>query len=297
MPTASFLLTPNHSLQSPVLAASGTLGFADTTEGLVDFAEVGAFVTPTLTVNPRLGNPMPRTVEVTGGLIHATGLPNLGVEAFVEQDLPRLRKLPCPIIVSICGETPEDWEQLGAMLERTEGVFALELNLTPLALHEEGFVQGAIPSESESLSRIRQALKAVRAQTRLPLIAKLPSVGIEIGLAAKTAVDTGADVIAVGQAFPAVAVRLSSRELRLPYVVGGLSGPAIKPLALYQVWRVRQSISAPIIGSGGIMSADDAEEFMIAGADAVAIGIASLVKPSTLANCAKRLRYSPQMSQ
>lgn len=293
MPSPLFALTPQLSLQSPLFVASGTLGFADTIEGLVDLSAVGALITPTVTRSPRQGNPMPRTVEATGGLIHALGLPNPGIEAFLERELPRLCQLPCPTIVSVCGETLEDWKELANALECRQGVCALELNLTPFALFERGFLRGEIPNEAETLKHIRQAVGTVRAQTALPLIAKLPALGAEIGLSAKTAIEAGADIVAVSQALPAVSVRLSSREFRLPFVVGGLSGPAIKPLALYQVWRVRQTVSAPIIGSGGIMSAEDMEEFWVAGANAVAVGIANLVQPSTLANLAKRSLLVP----
>lgn len=292
MTSSPCTLTPILTLRSPVLVASGTLGFADTLEGLVDLSDVGAFITPTITLSPRLGNPMPRTVEVTGGLVHATGLPNPGLEGFLKAEMSRLASLPCPVVVSLCGESLEDWKRLGAAFNGFPEVVGLELNLLPLALHSEGFLQGAVPSEAESLEHIQKALKAVRSVTSLPLIAKLPSVGAEIGLAAKVAEEAGADLIAVSQAFPAVAVRLSSREFRLPSVVGGLSGPAIKPLALYQVWRVRQAVSLPIIGSGGIMTVEDAEEFQVAGANAIAVGIANLILPSTLAVLASRLRHS-----
>jgi dihydroorotate dehydrogenase (NAD+) catalytic subunit len=216
---------------------------------------------------------MPRTVEVSAGLIHATGYPNPGIEAFLNEVLPTLASLPSPLIVNIAGKTLEDWKYITARLQEAGAISAIELNLTPLDPQ-------AAPSETESLSLIQAVVQAVRKSTSLPLIAKLPTVGAEVGYAARAAVEAGADIVAVGQALPAVAVRLSSHNFRLPNIVGGLSGPAIKPLALYQTWRVAQTVTVPIVGGGGIMTLEDAEEFFVAGAKAVSIGIASMIQPS-----------------
>lgn len=273
-------LTPSLTLPSPFLSASGTLGFTDTIQGLVDLIGCGGYITPTITRHARNGNPMPRTVEATAGLIHATGYPNPGIDAFLENVYPNLTALPCPLIINIAGETPSEWQYLASRLQEMQALSALELNLNP-------FDPQAVPSEHESLIAIHDAVKAVRQATSLPLIAKLPAVGAEVGRAAKAAVEAGADSVSVGQAFPAVAVRFSSREFRLPQIVGGLSGPAIKPLALYQTWRVAQVVDVPIIGGGGIMSHEDEEEFFVAGAKAVAIGIASMIHPSTLERLTK----------
>ena len=276
----SIRLTPTCTLSSPVLIASGSLGFADTIEGAVDLEGAGAFITPTLTLLSRQGNPMPRTVEVSAGLIHANGLPNPGLSAFVQEDLPRLLSLPCPLIVSIHGESREAWQALAGRLSAIQGIVGLELNLTPTSLHSDGFRYGDVPNEAEALQYIAESLKSVRAVTSLPLIAKLPNIGAEIGAASRAAVEGGADVIAVSQAFPAVAIRLGGSQFRLPGVVGGLSGPAVKPLSLYQVWRVAQSVSVPIIGTGGVMCGEDALEFLMAGATAVGVGTANFIHPN-----------------
>jgi dihydroorotate dehydrogenase (NAD+) catalytic subunit len=273
-------LTAALTLRTPVLAASGTFGYGTEANDLTDSVNLGALITPTLTVTARPGNPMPRTVEAHSGLLHAAGLPNPGVEAFVRDIAPTLGGRPYPVVVSLWAERVEDWERLAEALTACGTVAGLELNLTPAALlFADRYAESPLP-EAAQLEALASAVVAVRRATPLPLIAKLPAIGMEVGVAARTAADAGADVIAVSQAFPGVAVRLSSRKFRLPGVVGALSGPAIKPLALYQVWRVAQCVETPILGSGGIMTADDALEFFTAGASAVAVGVAGLIHPA-----------------
>lgn len=277
-------LTSSLVLRTPVVAASGTFGYGNDVLDLADNAELGALITPTLTLHPCSGNPMPRTVEAHSGLVHALGLPNPGLERFVREIAPILRDRPYPAIVSVWGAAVEEWERLAVALTATEGVGGLELNLMPAnLLFSERSAEPPVP-EAAQLEALASVVRAVRRSTSLPLIAKLPATGIEVGMAARAAVEAGADAVAVAQALPAVAVRLSGRAFRLPGVVGGLSGPAIKPLALYQVWRVAQCVEAPIIGSGGIMTADDALEFLMAGASAVAVGVASLIHPAACAH-------------
>lgn len=276
-------LTSKLTLTTPVLAASGTFGYGEEIADLADCRSLGALITPTLTREARAGSPMPRTVEATAGLLHATGLPNPGLAAFLSERLRRLASLGCPVIVSLYGETGEEWRRLAGELSQAGGIAALELNLTYPELRGESRSSASYPTEVELLDWITDSITSARGATSLPLIAKLPAVGVEIGAAAQAAESAGADCIAVSQAFPGVAVRLSSRKFRLPGVVGGLSGPCIKPLALYQVWRAAQSVSLPILGSGGIMTADDALEFLAAGASAIAVGTASLISPSCIA--------------
>jgi len=283
-------LTSSLTLQTPVLAASGTFGFGNEVSDLTDAAELGALITPTLTVDARAGNPMPRTVEAHSGMLHSIGLPNPGLESFVQEIVPALRDRPYPIVVSVWGEDREEWERLAEALTQTGVVAGLELNLMPAnRLFVERRSEPPL-SESRQLEKLAATVAAVRRVTELSLIAKLPAVGMEIGMAAQVAEAAGADCIAVSQAFPGVAVRLSAGGFRLPGVVGGLSGPAIKPLALYQVWRVAQCATVPIIGSGGIMTADDALEFLMAGASAVAVGVATLVHPAACAAITQGIR-------
>lgn len=283
-------LTSSLALRSPVLAASGTFGFGTEVPDLTDNSGLGALITPTLTVEPRAGNPMPRTVEAHSGMVHALGLPNPGIESFVQEIAPSLWDRPYPVIVSVWGETAEEWERLAEALTAAGDAAGLELNLTPACLlFSERSAEPPL-SEAAQLERLAAAVRTVRRVTALPLIAKLPAAGIEIGMAARAAEQAGADVIAVSQAFPAVAVRLSAHAFRLPGVVGGLSGPAVKPLALYQVWRAAQCVQVPILGSGGIMTADDALEFLMAGASAVAVGAASLIHPAACTHIHRGIR-------
>ena len=273
-------LTSSLVLRTPVLAASGTFGYGTEVLDLTDVTELGALITPSLTVQPCAGNPMPRTVEAHSGILHALGLPNPGLESFIREIVPVLRDRPYPVIVSMWGEEREEWQCLAEALEETGVVAGLELNLMPANLLFTERSGEILLDESAQLERLAATVTAVRRAATLPIIAKLPSMGMEIGMAARVVEEAGADCIAVSQAFPGVAVRLSASGFRLPGIVGGLSGPAIKPLALYQVWRVAQCVTIPIIGSGGIMTADDALEFLMAGASAVAVGAAGLIHPA-----------------
>lgn len=277
-------LGPNLTLATPVIAASGTFGYGEEIADLADCGSLSALITPTLTLQPRRGNAMPRTAEASAGLLHATGLPNPGLEAFIGAYLPGLRALPCPLIVSIATEAAPEWAQMAQRLAAAGGIAALELNLTPFPLLVADRAAAPYPVEAALLERIREAVAAVRAVTDLPLLAKLPPIGADIGAAAQAAASVGADAISVSQAFPGIAVRLSRRRFRFPGVVGGLSGPCIKPLALFQVWRAALAVPLPIVGSGGIMTAEDALEFLVAGASLVAVGTASFVHPTAIAD-------------
>lgn len=288
-PDLTTRLAPNLTLPTPFLAASGTFGYGEAAD-LTDFTAFGALITPTLTLEPHGGNPPPRTEEANGGLLHATGLPNPGLTAFLAETLPRLQALPCPCIVSIHGGTESDWETLATALSEVEGLAALELNLSPPQLLFAEHTAEPLPTESETLERIQESISIVKAATTLPLLAKLPSVGADIARAAQAAVEAGADVVCVGQAFPGIAVRTNTGKFRFPGVVGGLSGPAIKPLALYQVWRASQAVQCPILGSGGILTVDDALEFFLAGATAVSIGLGNLVHPDLIPRLTADLR-------
>ncbi len=265
-------LSPNFVLPTPVVAASGGFGYGEEVADLADAGALGALITPTVTLSKCAGSPMPRTAETTGGLLHSLGWPNAGIANFVSDRLPRLMALRCPVLVSIRGETPEEWRELAETLAAA-GAADLELNLSALSL----------AGGAEILRGIGEAVRAVRSATQGLVIAKLPAANVEIGAAARAAAAAGADVIAVSQGFPGVAVRMSSRRFRLPGVSGDVSGPCIKPLALYQVWRAAQEVSCPILGSGGIMTGEDALEFLVSGASAVAVGMASSIHPAVIA--------------
>ena len=197
-------LGPRLTLPTPILAASGTFGYGHELTDMADPAGLGALVTPTLTLRPRPGNPMPRTAEATAGLLHAAGLPNAGLERFIVDTLPGLPNAGCPILVSILGETPEEWAQIAAALAGAGVAVALELNLTPLPLPLRRARRGCAPERSRTTSPSPPRFAPVREVTSLPLIAKLPATGIEDRSGEiQTAGATGADVVAVSQAFPA----------------------------------------------------------------------------------------------
>ena len=274
---------------SPFLAASGTFGWGS------EFAEMmpkpGAIIMPTLTLEPRNGNPMPRTVEATAGLLHATGLPNPGLAQFLNNTLPALRNVGCPLVVSIYGETPVAWQRLAQGLNTAAGIAALELNLLP----SEMILGDSAQTRYDTSTLQQNALDTIALVREIwsgTLIAKLPPFGLGVGAFARQAELCGADVLALNQGFPGYAVKGSSGAARLANGAGILSGPCIKPLALYQVYEAAQSVSCPIIGGGGIMTLEDAREFFAVGAAAVSVGIATLVHPSAIAKLTQEWQAS-----
>ena len=277
------------TLPTPLLAASGTVGYGEEIGDLAALDRLGALITPTLTLEPRLGNPPPRSAEASAGLLLATGRPNIGLTRFLAERLPALRALSCPLIVSIAAETAAEWKALASGVSTSEGIAALELDLQPPELLYMEKALTSLPDERAVLERIESAAATVRKVTSLPVIVKLPSLGAEIGRAAQAAVSAGADILAMAEAFPGVAVRLSERKFRFPGVVGALRGPCIKPMALYQVWRAAQSVSVPVIGTGGIMTAEDALEFFLTGASAVAVGAANFIHPDAITRITEEL--------
>ncbi|MFN3689410.1 MAG: dihydroorotate dehydrogenase [Fimbriimonadales bacterium] len=263
------------SLRNPVMVAAGTFGYGLEYRDLVDLSQLGAIVTKSLTLAPRMGNPPPRVAETPAGMLNAIGLQNDGVEAFVLETLPRLREYGTPIIASVAGETVEDYVTVAERLARAEGVAALELNLSCPNQAQGGMEFGVSPDLTA------QVVAAVRQATDLPLIAKLtPNVG-DITIVAQAAVQAGADILSLINTVLGVAVDAQTRQFRLASKVGGLSGPAVKPIAQYHLWRVRQALpDTPLIGVGGISSVDDAIEFILLGAHAIQVGTANYVQPT-----------------
>lgn len=261
-------------LRNPVMVAAGTFGYGLEYRDLVDLRRLGAMVTKSLTLAPRMGNPPPRVVETPAGMLNAIGLQNDGVDAFVLETLPRLREYETPIIASVAGETLEEYVQVAEKLGHAEGVAALELNLSCPNQARGGMEFGVSPDLTA------QVVNAVRQRTDLPLIAKLtPNVGDLVPIA-QAAVQAGAEILSLINTVLGVAVDAKTRRFRLSTVVGGLSGPAIKPIAQYHLWRVRQALpDTPLIGVGGISNADDAIEYLLLGAHAVQIGTANYVQP------------------
>jgi len=261
------------TLQNPVMTASGTFGYGQELESWVDLERLGAVVCKTVTRHPRSGNAPPRTCETPAGMLNAIGLQNVGLERFISEKLPYLKQFNVPIIVNIAGESIEDFAFLARALSEQGGIAALELNIScPNVAHGLDFAKD--PQLSE------EVLTQVRHSTALPLIAKLSPNVTDITLIARAAEAGGADALSLVNTFVGMAVDIRTRRPRLSNYTGGLSGPAIKPLALCAVYRCAQVVDIPIIGIGGITTADDAVEFLIAGATAVQVGTATFLQPT-----------------
>ena len=259
-------------LKNPILTASGTFGYGQELESFVDLSSLGALVCKTVTRYPRAGNAPPRTCETAAGMLNAIGLQNVGIERFIAEKMPFLRECGAPLIVNIAGESVEDFAFLARTLDSCEGVAALELNIScPNVSHGLDF--------ATEPSLTQEVMEHARASTRLPIIAKLSPNVTDITQIARAAEAGGAHVLSLVNTFVGMAIDVKTRRPRLSNISGGLSGPAIKPLALRAVYRCARAVSIPIIGVGGIMTAGDALEFIIAGASAVQIGTANFVQP------------------
>lgn len=259
-------------LKNPIMVASGTLGYAEEFFSLIDLKKLGAIVTKTITLKPKKGNPPPRTVETAAGMLNAIGLENPGINVFIKEKLPPLRKIGVPLIVSISADNDLEFVELTKILNKTNGVLAIELNLSCPNLGTSRMV-------SQLDKATYRVVKAVRAATKLTLITKLTPNVTDIGLISRAAVAADTDAISLVNTFLAMAIDKDSRCPKLANITGGLSGPAIKPIALRMVWEVSRTVDVPIIGMGGIMNTEDALEFIIAGATAVAVGTGNFVNP------------------
>jgi dihydroorotate dehydrogenase (NAD+) catalytic subunit len=259
-------------LKNPVMVASGTFGYAEEFSPLMDLRKLGAIVTKTITLKPKIGNPPPRTVETAAGMLNAIGLENPGVKVFLKDKLPILKKIGVPIIVSISADSDKEFVELAKILNKTTGVSAIELNLSCPNLGSERMV-------AQSDRATYRVVKAVRSSTSLPLIAKLTPNITDIGPIVRAAVAADTDAISLVNTFLAMAIDANTKKPKLANVTGGLSGPAIKPIALRMVWQAAQTAEIPIIGMGGIMNTEDALEFIIAGATAISIGTGNFINP------------------
>lgn len=263
-------------LQNPILVASGTFGYAKEMTAFVDFKQLGGIVPKTVTPQPRPGNAPPRTVETASGMLNSIGLDNDGFDQFVAEKLPYLSGLGTAIIVNIAGKTNDDFRRMAGVLNQCAGVAAIELNIS--CPNVSGGVDFGTSPELAA-----EVVAAVRSVCDIPVIAKLtPNVTSVVPIAQAVA-DAGADAVSLINTFQGMAVDWKKRRPVLGNVLGGLSGPAIKPLALRIVWQVSRAVNIPIIGIGGIQSIDDVMEFFLVGATAVQIGTANFYNPS-LAN-------------
>ena len=260
------------TLKNPVGTASGTYGKGIEFLPFYDTSRLGCVVVKTITMSPRPGNPPPRLVETAGGMLNSIGLPNPGVEAYIEHELPKLRTLGAPLVINIAGHDAAEFATLAARLERESGIDALELNMSCPN------VSGGLDF-SASPEAARDVLKRVRDVTARPLIAKLSPNVTDIRPIAVAVQEAGADAVSAINTFVGMAIDWRARAPVLGRGVGGLSGPAIKPLALRIVWQLSRVLTIPIVGIGGVATADDAMEFLVAGASAVQVGTANYINP------------------
>jgi dihydroorotate dehydrogenase (NAD+) catalytic subunit len=260
-------------MRNPVMTASGTFGYAREFEQYMDLNRLGALVVKTITRLPRAGNPPPRVVETPAGMLNAIGLQNVGIEAFIREKLPYLRRLKPPLIVNVAGESVEDFRDLTKRIGDQEGVAGIELNVSCPN------VAGGLDFSTDPNLAYR-VVKAARDATRLPIIPKLSPNVTDIVAVASAVADAGADAISLINTLVGMAVDVRTRRPRIGNVTGGLSGAAIRPVAVRMVWQVAQAVRLPIIGMGGILTAEDALEFIIAGATAVAVGTANFIDPA-----------------
>ena len=261
-------------MQNPVLTASGTFGYAQEFEQYFDLNRLGGIVVKTITRLPRAGNPTPRIVETPAGMLNSIGLQNVGIEAFIREKLPYLRRLAPPLIVNVAGESVEDFRELTKRIGDQEGVAGIELNVSCPN------VAGGLDFSTDPQLAFR-VVQAAREATHLPVIPKLSPNVTDIAAIARAAAEAGADGISLINTLVGMAIDIRTRQPKIANVTGGLSGPAIRPVAVRMVWQVAQAVRLPIIGMGGIVTAEDAVEFLLAGATAVAIGTASFIDPAS----------------
>lgn len=258
---------------NPVLAASGTFAYGIEFEDVVDLDRIGGFVTKGISREPLPGNPAPRIIETAAGMINAIGLQNIGMEAFISQKLPPLARYKCPVIVNVFGFQLQDYIAVIRRLNEVEGIAAYELNVSCPNTHAGGIAFGV---DRAALSDL---VAHARHFTPRPLIVKLSPNVTSIAAMAHSAESSGADAISLVNTFVSLSIDIETRRPRLSNVTGGLSGPAIKPIALRMVWEAAQAVKIPIIGMGGISTPEDAVEFLLAGASAVQVGTASYADP------------------
>jgi dihydroorotate dehydrogenase (NAD+) catalytic subunit len=260
-------------LKNPVIAASGCFGYGVEYAGVVDLSSLGGIVVKGLFLEEREGHPAPRIVETPAGMLNAIGLQGIGVRRFVDEKLPELRARNATVIVNVCGTTIDEYVEVSRILSDADGVAAIELNISCPNIKEGGIQFGC------SLSGTFDVVSSVRKATRLPIIPKLTPNVTDVASFARAAEQGGADAVSLVNTFLAMVIDIESRRPRISNIVGGLSGPAIRPIAVRMVYECRQVVKIPILGMGGIVDARDALEFIIAGASAVQVGTANFVDP------------------
>jgi dihydroorotate dehydrogenase (NAD+) catalytic subunit len=272
-PDLSVHLAGTLRLANPVMAASGTWGYGDEYTDIVDVQKLGAIICKGTTLEPRDGNAQPRIVEVIGGVLNSVGLQNIGVEALIAHKAPLWATWKVPVLVNIAGNTPREYAQVAARLEGVAGVSGIEVNISCPNVSQGGMHFGTDPSAASEVTA------AVKGATSLPVTVKLSPNVTDITVIAQAVEKAGADAVSLINTVSGMAIDVKGRKPLLGNITGGLSGPAIKPVALLMVYRVAGCVSIPVIGCGGIVNAMDALEFIMAGAAAVQVGTASLADP------------------
>ena len=273
----SVQIAPKHHsgllLANPVMTASGTFGYGTENSHLFDIQQLGAIVCKGTTLEPRGGNPQPRLAETAGGVLNSIGLQNIGVNALIKEKAPVWAGWRVPVIVNIAGETIDDYALLASRLDGVAGISAIEVNISCPNVKAGGAEFGANPESAAGVTA------AVKAATSLPILVKLTPNTSDIAKVAMAVDDAGADAISLINTLKGMAIDMARRRPLLGSLTGGLSGPAIKPVALYMVYEVAGAVAVPVIGCGGITTASDAIEFILAGASAIQIGTASFTNP------------------
>ena len=260
-------------LKNPVMTASGTFGYGEEYAEFVDLNRLGAVVVKGLSLLPKEGNPTPRIVETSSGMLNAIGLQNIGIERFIREKIPFLKQFNTPVIVNFFGDTREEYILAAEQLSCVDGIHGLEMNISCPNKQAGWSIFGTDPKVTHDV------VSSVRKKTDLTLIVKLSPNVTDIALMAKAAEDAGADALSLINTITGMAIDIQTRKPKLANIRGGLSGPAIKPIAVRMVYEVKQAVKIPVVGLGGIMNADDAVEFMIAGATAIAVGTANFINP------------------
>lgn len=260
-------------MKNPVTVASGTFGFGQEMADFYDLSRLGAITVKGTSLEPWQGNAYPRTVETASGMLNAIGLQNDGVDSLINEKLPFLRQFDVPVIVNIVGHSVDEYAELAARLDSVEGVAGIEINISCPNVKQGCMVFGNTPEGAA------EVVRAVRANTSHTVITKLSPNVTDVVSIAKAAVDAGSDALSLINTLVGTAIDPYKRKFKLANITGGLSGPAIKPVALRMVYEVAQAVEVPVIGMGGIMTATDAIEFMLAGASAIAVGTANFVNP------------------
>lgn len=261
------------TLKNPLMAASGTFGYGEEYDGIFPAKKLGAIITKGLSLKPRQGNPPPRIAETPSGMLNAIGLENVGLNVFLKEKFPILKKIGCPVLVNIFGHTMEEFVELADRLSSVDGIAGLELNISCPNLKAGGSIFAAEPRT------VHEVVAKVRRATRAFLMVKLSPNVADIAPLALAAQEAGADAVSLINTLIGMSIQIETRTPRLGNITGGLSGPAIRPIGVRMVWQVAQAVQIPVVGIGGIVTAQDALEYIIAGATAVQVGTAHFLDP------------------